>query len=135
MIPAPPPLAGRTVALPESRELDQLSRLLEEQGATALRCPLVSILDAPDPAPVDAWLQRLIAGAFDDVIFLTGEGLRRLLARAARAGARARERGRGGGGGGRGRRQRGRPEAGARAARDWPALGSAGAGADIARGD
>ena len=59
MIAAPPPLAGRTVALPESRELDQLSRLLEEQGATALRCPLVSILDAPDPAPVDAWLQRL----------------------------------------------------------------------------
>src|SRR6185436_6282673 len=75
-------------ALPESRELDQLSRLLEEQGATALRCPLVSILDAPDPAPVDVWLQRLIAGAFDDVIFLIGEGLRRLLARAARTGTR-----------------------------------------------
>jgi uroporphyrinogen-III synthase len=88
MIPAPPPLAGRTVALPESRELDQLSRLLEEQGATALRCPLVSILDAPDPAPVDAWLQRLTAGAFDDVIFLTGEGLRRLLARAQRTATR-----------------------------------------------
>ncbi|HET6151162.1 MAG TPA: uroporphyrinogen-III synthase [Polyangia bacterium] len=88
MIAGPPPLAGRTVALPESRELNQLSRLLEEQGATALRCPLVSILDAPDPAPVDAWLQRLTAGAFDDVIFLTGEGLRRLLARAARTGTR-----------------------------------------------
>ena len=85
---AAPPLAGRTVALPESRELDQLSRLLEEQGATALRCPLVSILDAPDPAPVDAWLQRLTAGAFDDVIFLTGEGLRRLLARAQRTATR-----------------------------------------------
>src|SRR5882724_3901373 len=82
------PLAGRTVALPESRELDQLSRLLEEQGATAMRCPLVSILDAPDPAPVDAWLQRLVAGAFDDVILLTGEGLRRLLARAERTGTR-----------------------------------------------
>ena len=84
----PGPLVGRTVALPESRELDQLSRLLEEQGATALRCPLVSILDAPDPAPVDAWLQRLIAGAFDDLILLTGEGLRRLLARADRTGDR-----------------------------------------------
>ena len=88
MIAAPSPLAGRTVALPESRELDQLSRLLEEQGATALRCPLVSILDAPDPTPVDAWLQRLTAGAFDDVIFLTGEGLRRLLARAERTATR-----------------------------------------------
>jgi uroporphyrinogen-III synthase len=83
------PLAGKTVALPESRELDQLSRLLEEQGATTWRCPLVAILDAPDPAPVDDWLQRLVAGAFDDVIFLTGEGLRRLLARAERTSSRA----------------------------------------------
>jgi uroporphyrinogen-III synthase len=84
MIAGTLPLAGRTVALPESRELDQLSRLLEEQGATAWRCPLVSILDAPDPAPIDAWLARLTGGGFDDVIFLTGEGLRRLLARAQR---------------------------------------------------
>ena len=81
-------LAGRTVALPESRELDQLSRLLEEQGATAMRCPLVSILDAPDPAPVDAWLRQLVAGGFDDVVFLTGEGLRRLLARADKTATR-----------------------------------------------
>ena len=85
----PGPLAGRTVALPESRELDQLSRLLEEQGATTWRSPLVSILDAPDPAPVDAWTRRLVGGEFDDVIFLTGEGLRRLLARAERTGTRA----------------------------------------------
>jgi uroporphyrinogen-III synthase len=89
-VSAPPaaPLSGRTVALPESRELDQLSQLLEQQGATALRCPLVQILDAPDAAPVDAWLGRLIGGAFDDVILLTGEGLRRLLGRAQRTGAR-----------------------------------------------
>ena len=82
------PLAGKTIALPESRELDQLSRLLEEQGATTWRCPLVAILDAPDPAPVDDWLRRLCAGAFDDVVFLTGEGLRRLLARAERTSTR-----------------------------------------------
>ena len=84
----PGPLDGKTVALPESRELDQLSRLLEEQGATTWRSPLVAILDAPDPAPIDDWLRRLVAGAFDDVIFLTGEGLRRLLARAERTGTR-----------------------------------------------
>jgi uroporphyrinogen-III synthase len=82
------PLAGKTVALPESRELDQLSRLLEEQGATTWRCPLVAILDAPDPAPIDDWLRCLCAGAFDDVVFLTGEGLRRLLARAERTSTR-----------------------------------------------
>ncbi|MCG5055627.1 MAG: uroporphyrinogen-III synthase [Myxococcales bacterium] len=80
------PLAGRLVALPETRELDRLAALLEADGAETLRCPLVSILDAPDPAPVDAWLDTLVAGGFDDVIFLTGEGLRRLVSRATRAG-------------------------------------------------
>jgi uroporphyrinogen-III synthase len=80
--PRPAPLAGVTVALPETRELDRLATILEEDGATTVRCPLVAILDAPDPTPVDAWLATLAAGGFDDVIFLTGEGLRRLLARA-----------------------------------------------------
>jgi uroporphyrinogen-III synthase len=76
------PLAGRTIALPETRELDRLVSILEADGATTLRCPLVAILDAPDPGPVDAWLEELVAKGFDDLIFLTGEGLRRLLARA-----------------------------------------------------
>jgi uroporphyrinogen-III synthase len=84
---APPGrLLGRTIALPESRELDRLATLLEEEGATSLRCPLVSILDAPDPRPVEAWLDKLCAGAFDDLILLTGEGLRRMLALAKRTG-------------------------------------------------
>jgi uroporphyrinogen-III synthase len=48
----------------------------------------VSILDAPDAAPVEAWLRRCIAGEFDDLILLTGEGLRRLLGFAERAGLR-----------------------------------------------
>jgi uroporphyrinogen-III synthase len=82
------PLAGRTIALPETRELDRLAQLLEDEGAATLRCPLVAILDAPDQAPVVDWLRALVAGAFDDVIFLTGEGLRRLVAAAARAGMR-----------------------------------------------
>jgi uroporphyrinogen-III synthase len=76
------PLVGKTIALPETRELDRLAGILEEAGATTVRCPLVAILDAPDPRPVDAWLAELASGAFDDTIFLTGEGLRRLLDRA-----------------------------------------------------
>jgi uroporphyrinogen-III synthase len=80
------PLAGRVVALPETRELDRLAELLEAEGARAWRCPLVAILDAPDPAPVEAWLRALAAGRFDDVVFLTGEGLRRLMALAERRG-------------------------------------------------
>lgn len=82
------PLAGRTIALPEARELDRLAVLIEAEGATAWRCPLVAIRDAPDPAPVEAWLRALAAGELDDVVFLTGEGLRRLLAGAERIGLR-----------------------------------------------
>ena len=55
------PLAGRTIALAEGRQLEELAEMLEKEGATALRCPMVSILDAPDPAPVLAWLRELIA--------------------------------------------------------------------------
>ncbi|ULQ47592.1 uroporphyrinogen-III synthase [Flagellatimonas centrodinii] len=72
-------LAGRCIAVPETRELDLFTALLERRGASVLRCPLVAILDAPDPAPVRAWLARFCDGACDDLVLLTGEGLRRLL--------------------------------------------------------
>jgi uroporphyrinogen-III synthase len=73
------PLAGRTIAVPETRELDVFASLLERRGAAVLRCPLVAIRDAPDPAPVLAWLRRFSQGGCDDLILLTGEGLMRLL--------------------------------------------------------
>jgi len=84
--PAIGPLAGRRIALPETRELDRLARMFEEQGAETLRCPLVAIIDAPDPAPVEAWLRRAIAAPFDDLVLMTGEGLRRLRGAAERTG-------------------------------------------------
>ncbi|MGO9673815.1 MAG: uroporphyrinogen-III synthase [Methylocella sp.] len=83
------PLAGLTILVPESRELDLFVRLLEAEGAAAVRCPLVQILDLEDAADAEAWIERLIAGAFQDVIWLTGEGLRRLLPIAERKGRRA----------------------------------------------
>jgi uroporphyrinogen-III synthase len=73
------PLAGRTIAVPESRELEVFATLLERRGATVLRCPLISIRDAPDPVPVLEFARALAAGAFDDLILTTGEGLRRIL--------------------------------------------------------
>lgn len=82
------PLAGRTVALPETRELDRLAQMLAEEGAATLRCPLIAIRDVADQRPVEAWLRLLAAGELDDLIFLTGEGLRRLLAAAERIGLR-----------------------------------------------
>jgi uroporphyrinogen-III synthase len=87
--PADKPLAGRRILVPESRELDLFARMLEERGAEAVRCPMVTIRDLEDRAPVEAWLKRLAAGTFDDLILLTGEGLRRLLGVAQRAGIEA----------------------------------------------
>jgi uroporphyrinogen-III synthase len=72
-------LAGRTIAVPESRELDVFAGLLERRGASVLRCPLVAIRDAPDCAPVLSWIRRFAEGGCDDLILLTGEGLRRLI--------------------------------------------------------
>jgi uroporphyrinogen-III synthase len=72
-------LTGRTIAVPETRELDLFAAMLERRGAQVLRCPLVAIHDAPDPQPVLTFLRRFAEGACDDFILLTGEGLRRLL--------------------------------------------------------
>jgi uroporphyrinogen-III synthase len=82
-------LRGRCIALPEHRELDRLAAMLEAEGATTIRCPLMAILEAPDPAPIEEWLRALAAGRFDDLIFLTGEGINRLMAVAEQAGITA----------------------------------------------
>jgi uroporphyrinogen-III synthase len=82
------PLEGRTAALAEGRQLEDLARMLEAEGATALRCPLLSILDAPDPTAVVAWIQDVVAHRLDYVVLMTGEALRRLLGFAERAGLR-----------------------------------------------
>ena len=72
-------LAGRTIAVPETREIEIFAGLLERRGARVIRCPLIAIRDAPAPGPVLEWSRRLAAGSFDDLILLTGEGLRRIL--------------------------------------------------------
>lgn len=72
------PLAGRRIAILEHRELDRLGGMLEAQGAQTLRCPLVAIADAADPEAVRAWLGRFVAAPPDDLVLMTGEGLRRL---------------------------------------------------------
>jgi uroporphyrinogen-III synthase len=81
----PGAMAGCRIVVPESRELDLFAAMLETQGATTLRCPMVAILDLEDPTAALAWLRRLAAGGFDDLVLLTGEGLRRLLAIARNA--------------------------------------------------
>jgi uroporphyrinogen-III synthase len=73
-------LQDRLIALPEMRELDLFAALLERRGARVLRTPLVAIRDAPDPQPVLDWLRDFSAGHCRELVLLTGEGLRRLLA-------------------------------------------------------
>jgi uroporphyrinogen-III synthase len=82
------PLEGRTVALAEGRQLEDLAGLLQQEGATVLRCPMLSILDAPDAGPVEAWIRDLIAGQMGLLVLMTGEALRRLVGFAERAGLR-----------------------------------------------
>jgi uroporphyrinogen-III synthase len=83
-----PSLLGRTIALAESRQLEELAQMLENEGATALRYPMLSILDAPDPASVLPWLHELCANRYAYVVLMTGEALRRLLHFADRDGIR-----------------------------------------------
>jgi uroporphyrinogen-III synthase len=80
------PLRGRRIALPETREAERLALMLQEQGAETLSCPLVAIVDLADPGPVHAWLHRFIETPFDNLVLLTGEGLRRLHGTAHRTG-------------------------------------------------
>jgi len=74
------PLANRTIAVPEARELELFATLLERRGARVLRCPLIAIRDAPDPEPILGFARNFIQHSCDDLILTTGEGLRRLLA-------------------------------------------------------
>jgi len=72
-------LNGYRILILEAREQAQFSRLLTEQGADVLQCPMFAINDAPDPAPIEAWIRRSIDKPLDDLVLLTGEGLRRLM--------------------------------------------------------
>jgi len=62
-------LAGRSIAVPETRQRDVLTGLLERRGARVLRCPLVGIHDAADQRPivlmnVPAWSSTHTATTF-----------------------------------------------------------------------
>jgi uroporphyrinogen-III synthase len=72
-------LNGYRILILETREEAQFSRLLTEQGADVLQCPMFTIHDAPDSAPIEAWIGRFIDQPCDDLVLMTGEGLRRLI--------------------------------------------------------
>ena len=72
-------LDGLKILVPESRELDLVAGMLEDQGATAVRCPLVQIADLDDTSEAERWISHMIGTPFHYTVLLTGEGLRKLL--------------------------------------------------------
>jgi uroporphyrinogen-III synthase len=72
-------LDGYRILILETREEAQFSRLLSEQGADVVQCPMFTIHDAPDSAPIEAWIRRFVEKPCDDLVLMTGEGLRRLM--------------------------------------------------------
>src|SRR5258708_22220332 len=77
---------GYRILILEPREEALFSRLLAEQGADVVQCPMFTIDDAPDPKPIEAWIRRFIERPCDDLVLITGEGLRRLMNVARRMG-------------------------------------------------
>ena len=72
-------LNGYRILILETREEALFSRLLAEHGADVVQCPMFAIHDAPDAAPIEAWIGRFIEQPCEDLVLMTGEGLRRLL--------------------------------------------------------
>src|ERR1700684_641669 len=77
-------LSGYRILILETREEAPFSKLLTEQGADVLQCPMFTINDPLDPAAVEVWIRGAIAQPFDDLVLMTGEGLRRLMKAARR---------------------------------------------------
>lgn len=75
----PDRLDGYRILILETREEAQFSRLLKDQGAHVMQCPMFTISDAPNQAPIEGWIWRCIERPFDDLVLMTGEGLRRLM--------------------------------------------------------
>src|ERR1700733_13969387 len=79
-------LNGYRILILETREEAQFSRLRAEQGADVVQFPMFTIHDAPDPLPIEAWIRRFVERPCDDLVLMTGEGLRRLIKVARRTG-------------------------------------------------
>ena len=75
----PDKLSGRRILILETREEAQFSKLLQEQGADVLQCPMFVINDQPVTDPVEACIRSAISQPLDDLVLMTGEGLRRIM--------------------------------------------------------
>lgn len=81
-------LRDRRIALPESRELDLFSRMLERLGAQVVRCPMVRVRALDQTEALDRWLRDLAREGHDALVFYTGVGVSHIVAGADRLGLR-----------------------------------------------
>lgn len=77
-------MSGPVIAVAEGRDLEKLAEMLESGGAEVIRCPMLVMVDPEDTTRLDAFLSELLNGAFDEVVFMTGEGVVRFFAHADR---------------------------------------------------
>jgi uroporphyrinogen-III synthase len=77
-------LSGRTVALLESRQIDEMTAMVERFGAIAVRAPAVR--ERPVPYEIDPLLDRIASHCYSVVIALTGAGVNALFASADQCG-------------------------------------------------
>jgi uroporphyrinogen-III synthase len=77
-------LSGRRVALLESRQIDEMTAMVERLGATAIRAPAVQ--ERPVPYAIDPLLDRIASGRYAAVIALTGAGVNALFSSAEQRG-------------------------------------------------
>jgi len=71
---------GLTVAAFESRMLREMTRLIERHGGRALVAPSMREIPLGDNPAALEFGERLLAGQFDMVVWLTGVGIRSLMA-------------------------------------------------------
>jgi len=77
-------LSGRTVALLESRQADEMAAMVERLGAVAVRAPAVQ--ERPVPYDIGPLLDRIAAQRYSLAVALTGAGVNALFASASECG-------------------------------------------------
>jgi uroporphyrinogen-III synthase len=82
------PLKDITVAILEHRYTKEFSLLFERLGAVVYACPLLEEKPVENRGELQDFIQRVVAGELDMMIFLTGVGARFLVAEADSMGAK-----------------------------------------------
>jgi uroporphyrinogen-III synthase len=73
--------------------MERLVAMLHRQGATVIQRPRLMPREVTDPLAVERWLKELVAGAIDQVVFLSEDGVDQLAGAAERLGLAAQMRG------------------------------------------